>query len=140
LDAGDEVISMEIFPMKETIPADKRKKVFRDILILAENGIGKRTPVSMYPRQKRAGKGVKAATISVKTGKLACAQMVTQAVEMVVVTSKKGQVVKLPLKNIPQLGRATQGVIIMRFAKKDDHLAAVATLEKNEAEDSNESN
>jgi len=40
-------------------------------------------------------------------------------------------VIKLPLKNIPQMGRATQGVILMRFARKSDSVAAVATLEKN---------
>jgi len=47
-----------------------------------------------------------------------------------VITSKHGQVIKLPAKNIPQLGRATQGVILMRFAKKDDSVAAVTTLTK----------
>jgi len=46
-------------------------------------------------------------------------------------TSRGGQVIKLPLKNIPQLGRATQGVILMRFGKdKGDSVAAVAALEK----------
>ena len=51
-----------------------------------------------------------------------------------VITSKKGQVIKLPLKNIPRLGRATQGVILMRFAKKGDSVAAVAALEKKSEE------
>lgn len=135
LDKGDEVISMAVFPAKEDIPTDKRKKFFRDILIISENGIGKRTRVDLYPIQKRAGKGVKAATVSSKTGDLACAIMVTQTVELVVITSKKGQIVKIPLKNIPQLGRATQGVIIMRYAKGADKTAAVTTLDKNDDED-----
>jgi DNA gyrase/topoisomerase IV subunit A len=47
-----------------------------------------------------------------------------------VITSKMGQVIKLPLKNIPQLGRATQGVILMRFANKSDSVAAAAVIEK----------
>lgn len=138
LDKDDYVISMAVFPTKEDIPADKRKKFFRDILILSENGIGKRTKVELFPNQKRAGKGVKAASLGSKTGDLACGIMVTQLVDMVVVTSKKGQIVKIPLKNIPQLGRATQGVIIMRFAKAGDKTSAVATMEKNDDEDEEE--
>ena len=50
-------------------------------------------------------------------------------------TSKHGQVVRIPLKDIPELGRATQGVILMRFAKKGDNIAAVATLVKSGAEE-----
>ncbi|HAU65537.1 TPA: hypothetical protein DCW32_03275 [Candidatus Woesebacteria bacterium] len=56
--------------------------------------------------------------------------MVTQNIDQVVITSRMGQVIKLPLKNIPQLGRATQGVILMRFADKADSVAAAAVLEK----------
>lgn len=130
LDGGDELIGMEVFPAKEEIPADKRKKFFRDILTIAEHGLGKRTPVHLFPIQKRAGKGVKAAVVSTKTGNLKTAVMVTQNIEQVIITSKMGQVIKLPLKNIPQLGRATQGVILMRFADKQDSVAAAAVLEK----------
>jgi DNA gyrase/topoisomerase IV subunit A len=56
--------------------------------------------------------------------------MVTQNFDQVIITSKMGQVIKLPLKNIPELGRATQGVILMRFADKSDSVAAAAVLEK----------
>lgn len=132
LEDGDEVIGMYVFPGKEKIPSDKRKKVFRDILTISEKGIGKRTPTRLFPIQRRSGKGVKAATISAKTGELATAVMVTQKIEQVVITSKMGQVIKLPLKNIPQLGRATQGVILMRFADKSDRVAASTCLEKEE--------
>jgi DNA gyrase/topoisomerase IV subunit A len=61
--------------------------------------------------------------------------MVTQNIDQVVITSKMGQVIKLPLKNIPQLGRATQGVILMRFANSGDSVAAAAVLEKGGIED-----
>jgi len=138
LNPGDEVISMEVFSKKQTKPKDKRKKIFRDILTVSENGLGKRTPTRLFPVQKRAGKGVKAAVINSKTGKLACAVMVNQRIEKVILTSTKGQVIKLPLKNVPQMGRATQGVIMMRFAKKSGKVAAVALLEKNsETEEGN---
>jgi DNA gyrase subunit A len=130
LEKDDELIGMEVFPGKESIPADKRKKVFRDILTIAEKGLGKRTPIHLFPVQKRAGKGVKAAVVSAKTGNLKAAEMVTQNFDQVIITSKMGQVIKLPLKNIPQLGRATQGVILMRFADKGDSVAAAAVLEK----------
>lgn len=137
LESSDELIGMEVFPSKENEPDDKRKKIFRDILTIAEHGLGKRTPIHLFPVQKRAGKGVKAAVISAKTGNLKTAAMVTQSVDQIIITSKLGQVIKLPLKNIPQLGRATQGVILMRFANKSDSVAAVAVLEKTTEEEEN---
>jgi DNA gyrase subunit A len=147
MDAGDQVISMEIFPSKNGVPTDKRRKVFKDILTISEKGLGKRTPVHLFPLQKRAGKGVKASVVSPKTGKLAGAIMVTEETEQIVITSKNGIVIKLPNKNIPQLGRATQGVILMRFTDKTDSVAAVAALNRNgdeeeeiEGEDKTEEN
>jgi len=127
----DEVIAMEVFAEKQNKPRDKRRKVFRNILTISEKGLGKRTGTHLFPVQKRAGKGVKAAAVNSKTGQLACAVMVNQKVELIVITSKSGQIIKLPLKNIPKMGRATQGVILMRFAKKNDRVAAVTTLSKN---------
>lgn len=130
MEKDDKVIGMEVFPGKERIPADKRKKVFRDILTISERGLGKRTPIHLFPIQKRAGKGVKCSVVSPKTGNLSCAEMVTEKFDEVIITSKGGQVIKLPLRNIPELGRATQGVILMRFAEKSDSVAAAAVLEK----------
>lgn len=130
MEKDDSVIGMEVFPEKLDIPEDKRKKVFRDILTLSIHGLGKRTRFDLFPIQKRAGKGVKACVISGKTGELATACLVTEKSDQLVITSKKGQVIKLPVKNIPQLGRATQGVIVMRFADKGDSIAAATVLEK----------
>ena len=134
----DEVIGMDVFNPKSPEIKDKRRKVFRDILTVSEKGIGKRTPIDLFPLQKRAGKGVKAAVITPKTGNLAAMTTVTEKIDQVVITSSMGQIIKLPLKNIPQMGRATQGVILMRFAKSDDSVAGVATLEKNITEDEKE--
>lgn len=130
LNQGDCVIGMETFPAKIEKPSDKRKKFFLDALTISEKGIGKRTPVHLFPEQRRSGKGVKAAVVNDKTGDLAAATFVTQDVEQIIITSKSGQVIKLPLKNIPQMGRATQGVILMRFTDKSDAVAAVAALAK----------
>lgn len=139
LGGSDELISMEIFPQKEEVIEDKRRKVFRDILVVSEKGLGKRTPVSQFPLQKRGGSGVKVAELAEKTGELCSATMVTQEIEQIILTSRGGQVIRLPLKNIPQLGRVTQGVILMRFGKvKGDQVAAVAILDKEEAEASGE--
>ncbi len=130
LEKDDEVICMEVFPMKEEIPADKRKKFYRDILTISQNGLGKRTQVNLFPTQKRGGKGVKAAEVTEKTGVLMTAAMVTHEIDQIVINSKGGQVIKLPLKSIPQLGRATQGVILMRFTKKSDSVVSVTALER----------
>lgn len=135
LDPGDALIGMDVFPAKEDTSDDKRKKMFRDILTISERGLGKRTPVHLFPIQRRAGKGVKAAVVNDKSGPLAAGSMVTQEVDQLVITSKSGQVIKLPLKNIPQMGRSTQGVIMMRFAKKSDGVAAVTTLKKDSDEE-----
>jgi len=130
LAADDKLISMETFKESPTKPSDKRKTFFRDVLIISDKGIGKRTKVDLFPVQKRAGKGVKAATVNDKTGNLAAAIKVTQKMDQVIITSSSGQIIKLPIKNIPQMGRATQGVILMRFAKGADHVAAVTALKK----------
>ena len=65
-----------------------------------------------------------------KTGLLAAALGVNHNTQQLVITSRRGQVIKLPLKNIPRLGRDTQGVILMRFAKENDEVAAATILEK----------
>ena len=70
------------------------------------------------------------AEIKEKTGKVVVSQMVPENAEEVILTSVKGQVVKLPLQSVPQLSRATSGVILMRFADKGDTIAAATCLTK----------
>ena len=93
-----------------------------------ERGIGKKTPISNFPQQHRGGQGVKVAIVTPKTGKVAFAQMVPADCQNIVLTSNKGQVVKLPIKSVPRLSRATQGVILMRFSDKTDGVAAATCL------------
>jgi len=136
LQKGDWVVGMEVLPSKIEQPKDKRKRVFKDILVVMENGIGKRTDISEFPLQNRGGQGVKVAEITPKTGKVMCSQLVTDEIEQVILTSKQAQIIKLPLRNIPRLGRATQGVILMRLDKNSkDTVAAVAYLKKEEETD-----
>jgi DNA gyrase subunit A len=75
--------------------------------------------------------GVKAMELTAKTGNLVSAKLVDDTIDQLIITSSKGQVIKLPLTSVPTLSRATQGVILMRFSEAGDKLAAVATLEKN---------
>jgi DNA gyrase subunit A len=124
---------MEVFPSTKEAPTDKRRKSFEDVLIVMERGLGKRTAVKEWPLQKRGGQGVKAAEVTDKTGKIVTCMAVDENVEQIILTSRSAQVIKLPLKNIPQLGRATQGVILMRFSSKTDSVAAVTYLEKESA-------
>lgn len=138
LEKEDLVIGMEIFPPNHIKYEDKRKKTFRDLMTISENGLGKRTPLHLFPPQKRAGKGVKAAVVNAKTGDLAAEAIVNEKVDQIIITSKFGQVIKLPIKNIPQMGRSTQGVILMRFTDKTDGVAAMTTLEKEDQEEEKE--
>ncbi len=130
LKSGDYVVGMEVFSTSKVAPTDKRKKTFEDVLIVMEKGLGKRTSIRDWPLQKRGGQGVKPAEITAKTGQIIACIGVDETIDQVILTSRSAQVIKLPIKNIPQLGRATQGVILMRFAKKGDTVAAVTCLEK----------
>ncbi len=115
LKADDEVISM--------IVADSSLK---HMLILSENGFGKRTAVSLFKVQKRGGSGVKAAKISAKTGKLVSALAIGEGHDELIAVSQKGHVIRTGLKSISMLGRSTQGVKIMKLSAEDKVASAVA--------------
>jgi len=128
----DQLLSMTVLPTSTLNSTDKRRKVFRELLVVTEKGIGKRTAISEYPVQNRGGQGVKVADINDKTGNVAAAILATDEDEFIVITTSKAQAIKLPLKNIPVLRRPTQGVILVRLSDKKDFVAAVATIEKEE--------
>lgn len=132
LAANDEVIAMMTFDPAKPPTTDGRRKAFTDILTISEKGLGKRTRIDLFPVQKRTGKGVKAAVVNAKTGDLAAAIMVTENDDKLVITSSSGVVIKVPVAKINQMGRSTQGVIIMRLKKAADKVAAIATLDKDE--------
>lgn len=115
----DFVVAMEI------INQDNKKA---DFLTITEKGIGKKTAIAGFPRQHRGGQGVKVAHVTDKTGKIASTQIIPANCQDLVLTSNKGQVVKLPITSVPRLSRATQGVILMRFSDKTDAVAAATCL------------
>jgi len=116
---GDYLISMVIINKANT-------KV--DFLTVMEKGIGKKTAISDFPVQRRGGQGVKVAEVKEKTGKIAVSQLVPQDCDSLIITSTKGQIVKLPIDSVPRLGRATSGVILMRFTDHGDTVAAATCL------------
>jgi len=130
LKKDDFVIGMEVFPPKLEEIKDKRKKIFRDVLIVMEHGLGKRTRLEEHRLQKRGGIGIRAAHVSPKTGNIVACRIIDEKVVQIILTSKKAHVIKLPIKNVPRLGRDTQGVIFMRFNKAGDTVAAVTCLEQ----------
>lgn len=96
------------------------------MLIMGENGIGKKTAISEYKIQKRGGSGIKTAKITTKTGKLMVGKIVQDDMELVAM-SKKGQVIRVDLNTIPSSGRQTQGVTIMKL-RAGDTLASVTCV------------
>ena len=116
----DRVIQMDIVSKGEKL----------DVFTIMENGLGKKTEVSQFHTQGRGGQGVKVAEVTQKTGKVASSQIIPVNAEEVIITSQKGQIVKLELKSVPRLSRATQGVILMRFSSANDHVASATCIEK----------
>ncbi len=99
------------------------------LLVLTENGFGKRSELRSYKIQKRGGSGIKTAKVTPKTGRLVSAHIVNaDSLDTDLISSSaKGQIIRVPLKSISVLGRATQGVRVMRL-NKDDKIAATAVL------------
>lgn len=132
----DYVVGFESFP-QEYESNNKAKKEFHQLLVITENGLGKRTKLSSYPLQKRSGMGVKVSVVNSKTGMVAAARMVTHENNEVVISTQGGQTIKLPIskKSIPVLGRATQGVILMRIGKTNKIGAVTLTMEEPPSEE-----
>ena len=112
------------------IQMDIIQKEGADLLIVTENGLGKRTPLLSYRFQSRGGSGIKTANLTPKTGKIVGARILAADIEGdLVIVSKAGQVIRLPLESIPGRGRATQGVYLMRL-NKQDHVASISIINK----------
>jgi DNA gyrase subunit A len=84
------------------------------------NGFGKQTALTEYKVQKRGGSGIKTSKVTEKTGKVIATKMVDDTMEEILAFSKKGQAIKMPLKDIRTASRATQGVRVMNLEKGDE--------------------
>lgn len=96
----------------------------KDILVIGEKGIGKKTKLSNFKGQHRGGKGVKITSIDQKFGSVAFAQIINPEDTTMIITSSLGQVVKIPLPSIPSRSRTAKGVILMRFSNKQDKVVS----------------
>jgi DNA gyrase subunit A len=98
-----------------------------ELLIVTEQGYGKRTPIDDYPQQSRGGSGVITAKVTEKTGHVAAARLITEQDNDLMIISASGVVIRQNVNNIRQLGRATQGVILMNLAEGDTVVAVATT-------------
>ncbi|MBU1031581.1 DNA gyrase subunit A [Patescibacteria group bacterium] len=115
----DEVVSLNIIKSNE----DK-------LLVIMENGLGKQTQFSGWSKQGRGGQGVKAAQVTERTGPIVTAQAIDKIMDILVLTSTKGQLIKMALKEVPTLQRQTQGVILMRVRPGEKVVAATVVCSK----------
>ncbi len=121
LKKDDEVIGMDVVGSTPPIDEKTKKPVKQYLLVVMENGYGKRTDISQYKVQGRGGSGVKAAKITTKTGGVVISSIIEDVAEAedLIVISQHGQVIRTSVKSISLLGRATQGVRIMRLDAGD---------------------
>jgi DNA gyrase subunit A len=117
LRSGDHVIGMDIVQNDSYM------------FVISEFGYGKRTKVQQFTAHKRGGVGIRSAVVNKKTGTLVGVKALTGDDQEVIIISTLGQTIRLGLKDIPALGRATQGVRIMRL-NNGDSVASLALVEK----------
>ncbi|MEW6610118.1 MAG: DNA gyrase subunit A [Patescibacteria group bacterium] len=126
LKGKDEVVGIDVIA--------KATAASGSFLTILSNGFGKLTSLKDYRAQRRGGSGVKTAKVTTKTGEIVAGfiydprHATEDAAHDVIMISQKGQVIRLPLKSVPSLGRATQGVKLMRFKDANDKVASVTLV------------
>ncbi|HJB30511.1 MAG TPA: DNA gyrase subunit A [Candidatus Oscillibacter excrementavium] len=114
-----------------------RAKPDHEVLSITENGYGKRTPVEEYRITNRGGLGIKNYMVTDKTGPVVGIKVVDGTEDLLLVT-QAGILIRTPVENIRVAGRATQGVIVMRFKEEGDQVISMALTEHEEEEPSTE--
>ena len=117
LDEGDEVVGMVVL----------NKETPKTILVLSEQGYGKRSESDEYPTVNRGCKGVKTMNVTEKTGALIAIMGVTNDNDLMVI-NKSGIAIRTAVEQIPTIGRATQGVRIIDLKKKNDTISSVCKV------------
>jgi DNA gyrase subunit A len=120
---GDAVIRMDLVTPSST-----------DLLVVTENGFGKRTPLTEYRIQARGGQGITTARLTPKSGGIVAARVVGEDDAEVIMMSTSGLVTRTGVKSIRETGRSTQGVIVMRL-NKGDTLSSLAPVSKSDQAD-----
>lgn len=123
---GDQVIGMDI--------VEEGSSIF----VISEFGYGKRTKIAQFTAHARGGVGIRSAVVNSKTGQLIGVKALSgEDTQEIILISAAGQTIRLGLKDIPSLGRATQGVRIMRLNDKDK-VVSLALVDKTEEEPADE--
>jgi len=122
LKGEDTIVGMDVV-------SSKSKKGEFQLFVIMENGYGKRTDLVEYRTQTRGGSGTKTAKVSKKTGHIVSGRVVRADTEKdLLIISNKGQIIRLPLSSVSELGRTTQGVRLMRFKADADTVASVTVV------------
>ncbi len=108
-----------------------------NIFVISENGYGKRTKIAQFAAHKRGGVGIRSAVVNKKTGLLIGVKALSSLEQEIIIMSQYGQTVRLAMKDIPSLGRATQGVRIMRL-NDGDKVASFALIDPEQEPESEE--
>jgi DNA gyrase subunit A len=109
------------------------------IFVISENGYGKRTKVAQFTAHARGGVGIRSAVVNSKTGRLVGVKRLIDDSQEIILISSNGQTIRLGLKDIPELGRATQGVRIMRL-NDGDRVVSLALVDKAEEQPDDDAN
>jgi len=113
------------------VQGSKDKQQVSQVAVIGNQGFGKRSVLSLYKVQSRAGSGIKTFKVTKKTGQLVNAYVVNTVMmrdKDLIIISEKGQVIRLPFKSVPTLGRDTQGVRLMRLKDASDNIANVTWI------------
>jgi DNA gyrase subunit A len=121
LKKGDEAVGMDVVGEEKK---DKQKEDY--LMVLTENGYGKKTPLKEYRVQSRGGSGVKTANITAKTGSLVYAKVLQGSEEDLIVISRKGQVIRTAIADVAKISRSTQGVRVMKLEEGDKVVSAAS--------------
>ncbi|HVE80979.1 MAG TPA: DNA gyrase subunit A [Candidatus Dormibacteraeota bacterium] len=122
LRAGDMVVGMDVVQPNS------------QLLVIMENGYGKRTSIEQFATHARGGVGIKAGVVTEKTGKTVDVRAITDTTDDAVIVSTNGQIIRLPLKGVSLIGRATQGVRMMKMNDKDK-VASLALVGESKIEE-----
>ena len=104
-----------------------------NVMVVSENGYGKRSQVEDYRKTNRGGKGVKTLNVTEKTGRLVAIKNVTDSNDLMII-NKSGIVIRMPVAGCRVIGRATQGVKLINLSKKNDIIASVCKVMSSELE------
>lgn len=131
------VRGMRLRPKDEVVGMDVVTDPKQTLIAVSANGYGKATLVSNFPTHKRGGVGIKVASVTEKTGPIVAVHTLDPEASEVIMMSSNGQAIRVAVKDIPVLGRATQGVRIMRLAEGDTvaSLGIVLPEEKDEGDE-----